>query len=99
MGVIAKNKKGEIIPEGDTDPEGLMLSAYKNKNGKWSIVVINYSNEDKDISFDIENQKVRKWKMYRTSDAENEKLKPIGNCKENETINITARSIVTFVSE
>ena len=99
MGVIAKNENGEVIPEGDTDPTGLMLTAYKNENGKWSIVIINYSDKDKDMSFDIENKKIKKWKMYRTSDAENEKLKPIGSCKENETISIAARSVVTIVSE
>ena len=76
-----------------------MLTAYKNENGKWSIVIINYSDKDKDMSFDIENKKIKKWKMYRTSDAENEKLKPIGSCKENETISIAARSVVTIVSE
>ena len=40
MNVTAQNPEGEIIPEGDTDPKGLMCSAYKNENGKWAVVVL-----------------------------------------------------------
>lgn len=100
MNVTALNPEGEIIPEGDTDPKGLMCSAYKNENGKWAVVVINYSEEPKKISFNLDKKKKNsKWTAYRTSDMNNEHITPVAQITDTHNIDIPQRCIVTFVSE
>ena len=53
MSIKATDKFGQVIPEGDTDPQGLMCSAYQNTNGQWVMVVINYADQEK--NFKIQN--------------------------------------------
>ena len=74
-----------------------MVSAYKNKDGKWVCVVINYTEETQDFQLSFSDKKNRKWQIYRTSDAEGENLKPIGICKGK--TKLSARSISTFVEK
>jgi len=64
----------------DTDPNGVMLSAYRNVDGSVVVVAINYSNESRAFSLKFDKSlKVEKKKMkaYRTSDVEGENLKPV----------------------
>lgn len=88
LSVSAFNKRGALIPDGDTDQQGLMCSAYKNVDGTYVMVVINYANEEK-----VENVQ---WQIYRTSDKEGEDLLPVGTVKSGKTVQIPARSIVTL---
>ena len=57
--------------EGPENPYGLMVSAYRNADGSWVVVAINYS--EKAQPFGIEGQ----WHAYRTSDVEGETLRPV----------------------
>lgn len=41
---IAFDKTGALIPDGDTDQQGLMCTAYKNTDGTYVMVVVNYAN-------------------------------------------------------
>ena len=97
LGISAFDEKGNRIPEGDTEQRGLMCSAYQNKDGSYVMVLLNYSENDRTFSFEL-NTKKKLWKLYRTSDKENENLLPIGNCQEGKEILIPARSVITFVS-
>lgn len=87
------------ISEGDTNPTGLMCSAYQNLDKSWVVVFINYGTEDDVIQFSLGNKKKRTWRAYRTSDVQDENLKPIGDFKDKTNVIIPARSIVTFVSK
>ena len=72
-----------------------MCSAYRNADGKYVVVVINYSAENKSFNFGLSGGNVSSWKIYRTSDVEGEDLKPV--CKFDDIL--TPRSVTTFVSE
>lgn len=77
------------------NPYGVMCSAYRNANGQWVAVAINYSEQAQDISLQIKEAKTINWQMYRTSDAEGETLKPVGTTKG--STKLPPRSITTFV--
>ena len=79
----------------EEDPYGLMVSAFRNKDGSWVIVAINYGQKEKVFSFAVGKQK-NKWQPYRTSDEEGETLKPLAPCKG--STKLPPRSITTFVS-
>lgn len=74
-----------------------MCSAYRNNNGKWAIVAINYSEDVKSVKFDIDGQASKTWKMYRTSDISAESLLPVGTTEG--TTSLAPRSITTLVEE
>ncbi len=98
--VSAVDENGTEIPEGDTDPKGLMCSAYQNKNGQWVTVIINYAEENKRIKLKFsETNKVTEWKIFRTSDKNDEHISPIGIIQTESLTDIPARSIVTFISQ
>lgn len=80
------------------DPYGVMVSAYKNQDGSWVVVAINYSESPKPITFTVGRNTVaaNTWQPYRTSDAEGETLKPLTPCSGETTL--APRSITTFVS-
>lgn len=100
LGVSAFDEKGNRIQEGDTEQKGLMCSAYRNKDGSWIMVLLNYGTDDRAFSFELSGKKKKRvWKQYRTSDDENENLLSIGSCREGEDIRIPARSVITFVSK
>ena len=99
MSIKATDKSGQVIPEGDTDPQGLMCSAYQNTNGQWVMVVINYADQEKNFTFKVDGSKVKSWQGYRTSDEAGEDLLPIKKLKNEQIAVIPARSVITFVSQ
>ena len=82
---------------GEDNPYGLMASAYRNKDGRWVVVVINYSQEERAFNITTDDGKKQQWKLYRTSDVEGENLKPVGNGKGK--MLLPPRSITTFVQQ
>lgn len=88
----ARRSDGTVIPEGDTDPRGLMVSAYRNTDGRRVIVAVNYSEGQRELRLDDEAT----WTMYRTSDAEGECLKPVGTMNGHTTL--PPRSVTTMVA-
>ena len=79
------------------DPYGVMCSAYRNADGRWVAVVINYGERQKPFSLNTSDGKKRSWTMYRTSDISAESLKNIG-CSDGCTT-LAPRSITTFVED
>lgn len=87
----------EVSSSTNFDPYGVMCSAYRNSNGQWVAVVINYSNQTQDFSLRLSNQQSVEWQMYRTSDVSGETLKPVGKTTGKQSL--PPRSITTFVAE
>ena len=98
LSVSAFDQTGALIPDGDTDQQGLMCSAYKNVDGTYVMVVINYAIEEKEFSIDKEKVGNAQWQVYRTSDKEGENLLPVEKVKSGKTVQIPARSIITLQS-
>lgn len=90
--ITALDKDGKTVKDGDTEPYGIMVSAYKNTDGSWIVVAINYSEATR--LFRLEGVEGT-WRMYRTSDAEGESLKPVGTTIGNTSL--MPKSITTFV--
>ncbi len=97
VGVLAYDKKGKLVTEGDTDPYALMISAYENTDGTPVVVVINYN--EKESAFDLEwkGQTPKAWIPYCTSDKPGSDLIPLETIKSGKQIMIPGRSIVTYV--
>lgn len=95
IGVLAYNRKGETIEEGDTDSEGIMISSYKNTDGSLVAVVINYSNYDQDINVKIKDRPDIKWQSYITSDKSGYNLKKVEMVRSN-NVKVLARSVLTL---
>jgi len=95
--VVAKDRNGNSIADGETDPTGVMASAYKNQDGSWVVVVINYAEEEKPFAFALSSGSPQSWKMYRTSDIEGESLLPVGHTAGQASL--PPRSITTLVSD
>ena len=91
------SEDGKEITEGFNDPKGVMCSAYRNSDGKWAIVAINYSEDVKPVCFNVEGVSAKTWRMYRTSDVSAESLAPIGTTDG--TTNLAPRSVTTLVEE
>lgn len=83
--------------DGPEDPYGLMMTAFRNADGKWVCVIINYSHTAHDIQLSFSDKKHRRWQVYRTSDKEGENLMPVGKSDGKEQL--PARSIATFVEK
>ena len=81
----------------EEDPYGVMCTAYRNSDGRWVAVVINYSAEPQDFRLTASDGRQRRWQAYRTSDAEGENLKPVG--ENNGQMKLSARSVTTFVEK
>ena len=88
----------EISSKEKEDPYGVMVSAYQNTDGSWVIVAINYSEQEKPITFTVgrSSASATTWQPYRTSDAEDETLKPLPPCDG--TTTLAPRSVTTFVT-
>ncbi len=86
---------GRPFFKGDTDPVGLMISAFKNPDGKWVVVAINYA--DKELALSLPGQ--QSWKAYRTSAYHNEHITPVGELVAGKEAVTLPRSITTFVEE
>ena len=92
-GAIRYDVKGSS----DFNPYGVMCSAYRNQNGQWVAVAINYSEQPQHFTLRLSDDSILQWQMYRTSDQEGETLLPIGSSKGNTSL--PPRSITTFVSQ
>jgi hypothetical protein len=91
--VEALDASGNVLPDGETQPYSVMVSAYKNRDGSWVVVAINYSESFRNFVLQAPLQGL--WQMYRTSDVEGETLKPVGIM--NGTTRLQPKSITTFV--
>lgn len=91
------SEDGKEIAEGYNDPWGVMCSAYKNADGKWVVVAINYSEAQKPVSWKLDDGAPLHGRLYRTSDISSESLAPVGTCDGATTL--APRSITTFVEE
>lgn len=97
--MTGSDASGRIVPEADTNPKGIMCSAYQNKDKQWVVVAINYSKENQRFNFRFDNGKTAKWQMYRTSDKEGENLAPVGLLLQGKVVSLPAQSITSFVSK
>ena len=79
------------------DPYSLMVSAYRNSDGHWVVVALNYADKIKDFELSINDGHTRRWQAYRTSDVEGENLKPLG--VNDGSVRLSSRSITTFVEQ
>ena len=96
LGVIVNNDKNRII-EGDTNPKGIMCSAYRNLDKSYIIVAINYSDVDKPFYFNINGKEIKNYKIYRTSDTPKENLSIINTKLDNNKAILKSKSVTTFV--
>lgn len=87
----------EVSSSAQFDPYGVMCSAYRNADGKWVAVVINYSKALQNFSLRLSEGAQRQWQMYRTSDVSGETLKPVGLFGQ-QTL-LPPQSITTFVEK
>lgn len=88
---------GQIVDEGYNDPNGVMCSAYKNADGKWVVVAINYSDDIKPVNFVVDGEKGMLWQLYRTSNVSTENISPVGEC-DGKTM-LVPRSVTTFIQK
>ena len=98
MGITATDKAGRTVTEGDTDRTGLMCTAYRNADGSWVMVAVNYAAEAKDMTLHVDDRKVKGWQPYLTAEGTGKDLQPVGKVGNGKRTVIPARSIVTFVS-
>ena len=97
--IKAFDKNRQEVKEGDTDAKGVMCSAYRNADGRWVMVAINYADEPQAFRFSLSgSQKPGRWHLYRTSDKEGEDLASVGLLSQPSTL-LPPRSVTTFVSE
>lgn len=75
-----------------------MCTAYRNADGSWAVVFINYAREDKPVTFHVDDRKVKDWYPYLTAEGEGLNLKPQKKVRNGKSTVIPARSLVTFVS-
>ncbi len=92
--ITVTNDHQEIVKDGDTEPYGVMASAYQNADRSWVVVAINYSEALRPFTLSLPG-KTGKWTMYRTSDVNGENLKPVGQCTG--TTQLEPKSVTTFV--
>lgn len=82
---------------GDTNElKDVMSSAYLNKDGKLVVVMINYSDEEREIKLSFSDDKSRSLIPYITSDMEGDDLRPSKGVKDGDVYILPAKSIVTF---
>lgn len=81
-------------PDNHTDPHGLMISAYRNEDATWAIVVLNYAPVPKTIHLpDVATI----YQPYITTDAPADNLRPLTKVSADQTFEIPPRAAVTFV--
>ena len=98
LSVSTDNGQSEQVSEGDTDPKGLMCSAYRNVDGTQVVVIINYGKQNRKFILSQDVKSVNRWLQYRTSDKEGENLKLVECVQGGKASIIPARSIITLVS-
>ena len=84
------------IPTAEEDPYGVLASAYRNADGTWVCVAINYSTKEQPFTLTLSDSQKLLWIPYRTSDTEGETLKPLAPTDGHTTL--APRSITTFVT-
>jgi len=99
LGVLAYNKNGNLVTEGDTDPYALMVSAYLNTDKTPVVVVINYNEKESVFDLEWKGQTPKAWIPYCTNDQQGSDMKPQEPIKTGKQILIPGRSIITFVGE
>ena len=87
----------EVTSTNEFNPYGIMCSAYRNADGRWVAVVINYSESLQPFTLHLSDRAPLTCRLYRTSDVSGETLKPIGTVS-GQTV-LPPRSITTFVEE
>ena len=92
--VRVTDHQNKTIKDGETDPYGVMVSAYQNIDDSWVVVAINYSESQFPLSLDLPG-KTGHWTMYRTSDVMGENLKPVGQTAGQ--TDLEPKSVTTFV--
>lgn len=90
--LTALDKNGHAVPDGDTEPRGVMASAYRNADGSWVVVAINYGEARRPFAIDGIDAT---WRAYRTSDVEGESLKPIAI--DPKAMWLEPKSVTTFI--
>lgn len=95
--IDAFDASGAEVREGFNDIHGVMCSAYKNNDGKWVVVAINYAAVSKPFNFSVNGKSKARWRAYRTSDVSAESLAPVGRTDGHAVL--APRSVTTFVSE
>ena len=83
-----------IPVEGPADPQGLMLSAFRNQGGSHAVVAINYSTEARIVR--LRGVPGRKAIAYRTSDVPGENLRCVGPTSLRRIL-LPSRSVTTLV--
>ena len=97
LSVMAYDKEGKQVEEGDTDPYALMVSAYENTDRTPIVVVINYQDQQKEFDLAWQGRSVSKWKPYLTSDNPGSNLELQQNVAYGTKMIVPARSVVTYV--
>ena len=95
--ITVRGDDGTAKDEGWNEPYGVMCSAYRNADGRWCVVAINYSTDSRQLDLRLDSRKQPKWRGYRTSDEKRENLKPLG-IMANEIV-LSPRSVTTMVEE
>ena len=99
-GIETYDRNEQPVAEGDTDQTGLMCTAYRNTDGHWVVVMLNYAETEADVRLAFnDKQQVKKWQPYLTADGDGINLKPLKPVRSGKTVTIPARSAVTFVSQ
>lgn len=88
----------EVSSPKKENPYGVMVSAYRNQDGSWVCVAINYSDREAPFTVALGSaESTVVWQPYRTSDAEGETLRPLAPIDG--TTTLPPRSITTFVKQ
>lgn len=90
-------RDGSTDPDSATDPHGLMCSAFRNKDGRDVVVIINYGGESRSV--EVKGLGRKEWNVYRTSDRMGESLSPVGFASSTKALDVPARSITTLVAK
>ena len=82
------------------DPDGLMISSYIDEQEKTVVMVaVNYSEQQRDVVFNVKNVKVKSFIPYTTSEAEDDNLMPGKEYKPGTKYRISARAVISFVGK
>lgn len=94
--VEALSEKGQAMPDRATEPRGIMASAYRNVDGSWVVVAINYDTASREFAFGVDAS-AHEWQAYRTSDVPGENLKPVEPTHGRAVL--PPQSITTFITK
>ncbi|HEY3370081.1 MAG TPA: glycoside hydrolase [Prolixibacteraceae bacterium] len=99
LGVFAYKVQGEKVTEGDTDPYGLMVSAYQNTDGTSVVVVINYNENERTFDLQCKGLTHQEWIPYCTNDKKGWNLNPLNPIRPGKQMVIPGRSIITYITK